>query len=176
MFGNKKKDDVCTKADCGQGKCVVDVPGLLFHCECNPGWKTIITGLMPFGPCIIPNCTVDFSCGGKYPPTPPPPSPINFTSPCNLVWCGDGDCVVNKTDHYCQCHERAANLFHNPKFVCMQQCYLDGDCAHLGLNPPPPPPSSAASPGGGKSDASYSFTKLPLVLVSLFTVIFLPRT
>ncbi|MFS7950545.1 hypothetical protein Hanom_Chr07g00584491 [Helianthus anomalus] len=97
---------------------------------------------------------------------------------CNLVWCGDGDCVVSGNDHYCQCHDRAANLLHNPKFICMQQCYLDGDCNHLGLFPPPPPPSSVASPGpsGGKNGASYSFTKLPAVLVAIFTGVFLTRT
>ncbi|KAL8252401.1 hypothetical protein R6Q59_036094 [Mikania micrantha] len=177
-FFSYSLQDACKDKDCGQGKCVADqpVPELLFHCECDVGWKTIMVGPMPFGSCIIPNCTIDFSCGGKYPPTPPLP-PINFTSPCNLVWCGDGDCVVNGTDHYCQCHERAANLFHNPKFICMQQCYLDGDCDHLRLFPSsPPPPSSVASPGGGKNDASYSFRKLPAVLVAIFTGIFISRT
>ncbi|KAI3773379.1 hypothetical protein L1987_47906 [Smallanthus sonchifolius] len=178
-FFSYSLQDACKDIDCGQGKCVPDllIPGLLFHCECHVGWKTIMVGPMSFSSCIIPNCTVDFSCGGKYPPTPPFP-PINFTSPCNLVWCGDGDCAVNGTDHYCQCHERAANVLHNPKFICMQQCYLDGDCAHLDLFPPspPPPPSSVASPSGGKNDASYSFTKLPAVLVAIFTGIFLSRT
>ncbi|KAD4585235.1 hypothetical protein E3N88_22836 [Mikania micrantha] len=83
-----KNPDACKDKDCGQGKCVADqpVPELLFHCECDVGWKTIMVGPMPFGSCIIPNCTIDFSCGGKYPPTPPLP-PINFTSRYL-----DGDC------------------------------------------------------------------------------------
>ncbi|KAL4559963.1 hypothetical protein LXL04_032109 [Taraxacum kok-saghyz] len=172
------KPDACANVTCGEGHCVPDLMGLLFHCECNPGWKTIQVGPMSFGSCIIPNCTVDFSCGGTEPPTPPFP-PINFTSPaCNLVWCGDGDCVVNgTTGHYCRCHERAANLFKNPELICMQQCYLGGDCNRLGLGPPPPPPPSSASPGagGGKNAASYSFAKLPTVIVAIFTTLFLSR-
>ncbi|KAI3684266.1 hypothetical protein L6452_33487 [Arctium lappa] len=175
-FFSYSLQDACTDRDCGEGNCVPDLLGLLYHCECNPGWKTIMVGPMPVGSCIIPNCTVDFSCGGKYSPAPPFPPAINFTSPCNLVWCGDGDCVVNGTEHYCQCHDRAANLFNNPEFVCMQQCYLDGDCNHLGLGPPAPPPSSVAAPGGGKNNGSYSLTKLPVVLVAIFVAVFLFKT
>ncbi|KAK9069763.1 hypothetical protein SSX86_010159 [Deinandra increscens subsp. villosa] len=194
-FFSYSLQDVCQDKDCGEGKCVPDLilPDLLFHCECNVGWSTIMVGPMSFGSCIIPNCTVDFSCGGKYPPTPPLP-PLNLTiSPCSLVWCGDGDCVVNGTDHYCQCHDRAANLLHDPKLICMQQCYLEGDCAHLDLFPQPPPssmaapgggplppsppsPSSMASPNGRKNDASYTFTKLSTFLVAIFTGIFLSTT
>ncbi|CAH1442543.1 unnamed protein product [Lactuca virosa] len=177
-FFSYSLQDACTNVTCGEGTCVPDLLGLLFHCDCNPGWKTIQVGPMSFGACIIPNCTLDFSCGGTQPPTPPFPPPINFTSPCNLVWCGDGDCVVNSTGtgHYCQCHDRAANLFNNPEFVCMKQCYLDGDCNRLGLGPPPSPPSSVASPGpGGKNEAAYSLAKLPTILVAIFTTLFLSR-
>ncbi|GKF41598.1 hypothetical protein Tco_0124940, partial [Tanacetum coccineum] len=95
--------------------------------------------------------TLDYSCGGKDPPSPPFTAP-NFTSPgCNFVYCGDGVCALNAsgTGHICQCHERAANLFNDPQNLCIQQCYLDGDCGHLKLLPPPPP--SKAAPGAGKS-------------------------
>ncbi|PWA46670.1 hypothetical protein CTI12_AA504440 [Artemisia annua] len=179
LFCLVKKDDACTKVDCGHGKCVIDSVGfgLLTHCECDAGWKTIQVGPMPIGACVVPNCNLDFSCGGKNPPTPPFTAP-NFTSPgCNFVWCGDGDCALNATGtgHICQCHERAANLFDNPENICIQQCYLDGDCGHLGLLPPPPPPPSSATPGGGKNNAPYSLTKLPPVIVAIFTAIFLSR-
>ncbi|KAI3512630.1 hypothetical protein L1887_19948 [Cichorium endivia] len=176
-FFSYSLQDACTNVTCGEGKCVLNDPlGLLSHCDCNPGWKTIQIGLMPIGSCIIPNCTMDFSCGGTEPPTPPLP-PINFTSPCNLVWCGDGDCMVDATGtgHYCQCHERAANLFSNPEFICIQQCYLGGDCNSLGLGPPPPPPSGASPGPGGKNEAAYTLTKLPPVLVAIFTALFLSR-
>ncbi|XP_076933029.1 uncharacterized protein LOC143598776 [Bidens hawaiensis] len=177
-FFSLSLQDACKDKDCGQGKCVADFPfpDIMFHCECDAGWSTIMIGTMPFGSCIIPNCTIDFSCGGKYLPTPPVFPPVNLTSPnCNFVWCGDGYCVADGDDHYCQCRDRAANLLHNPKFICMQQCYLDGDCNHLSLFSSSPPPSSVASPGGGINDASYLFTKLPAVLVAIFTGIFLSR-
>ncbi|THG05111.1 hypothetical protein TEA_012917 [Camellia sinensis var. sinensis] len=88
------------------------------------------------------------------PPPPPPPFTFNASSPCNLIWCGDGKCVVNGTGHYCQCFDGSSNLLDNPEFACFQQCYFGADCnTRFGASrsPPPPPPSNSGSPGNGWS-------------------------
>ncbi|MBA0774730.1 hypothetical protein Gotri_009921, partial [Gossypium trilobum] len=99
--------------------------------------------------------TVDFDCGKGSPPPPSLPPPPNQTnsinkSYCDLVWCGDGECVSNGTGYICQCHQGSENLFNSSGLACFKPCYFGADCQGLGLNfpsgnPPPPPPSPSSN-------------------------------
>ncbi|KAF9673757.1 hypothetical protein SADUNF_Sadunf10G0057200 [Salix dunnii] len=63
-------EDVCKKVECGKGACKPsDNSTWFFECECDPGWKQISSGDHKFLPCIVPNCTLNFSCM-------PAPSPV----------------------------------------------------------------------------------------------------
>ncbi|MBA0691075.1 hypothetical protein Goari_008723 [Gossypium aridum] len=138
----------CSVIDCGQGTCQASNNSLLgFDCLCKPGWKKIQIGPVTFPSCLVPNCTVDFDCGKGSPPPPSLPPPPNQTNNCDLVWCGDGECVSNGTGYICQCHQGSENLFNSSGLACFKPCYFGADCQDLGLNfpsgnPPPPPPSS----------------------------------
>ncbi|XP_028108752.1 uncharacterized protein LOC114307554 [Camellia sinensis] len=170
---------LCAIVNCGQGTCVPSNATLLgFECDCYPGWKTIQIGPLTFPSCVVPNCTLDFQCGNGAPPPPPPPPPptFNASSPCNLIWCGDGKCVVNGTGHYCQCFDGSSNLLDNPEFACFQQCYFGADCnTRFGASrsPPPPPPSNSGSPGNGPNVPANSSRKLQAVTMIVLSAIFL---
>ncbi|EYU21573.1 hypothetical protein MIMGU_mgv1a024131mg, partial [Erythranthe guttata] len=137
--------DVCANVNCVSGKCVPYNGSILgFDCDCYPGWKKPELLNITFPSCILPNCTLNFGCGNTATPLPPPP-PINPFDPCNLVWCGEGSCVVNGTGHYCQCNQGSSNLFSNTSLPCVKQCSFGADCSGLGLGPhtpPPPPPTN----------------------------------
>ncbi|XVE52138.1 hypothetical protein DITRI_Ditri02bG0098300 [Diplodiscus trichospermus] len=145
-----------------EGTCEASYNSVLgFDCQCNPGWRKIQIGPLTFPSCLIPNCTVDFHCGGESPPAPPPPAslppPANQTSHCDLVWCGDGKCASNGTGHVCHCNQGSENLFNSSGLACFKPCYFGADCQGLGLGlplgrpqpPPPPPPSSSSSHANG---------------------------
>ncbi|PSR96097.1 Slit 2 protein like [Actinidia chinensis var. chinensis] len=162
--------------NCGQGKCFASNASVLgFDCECYPGWKKLQIGTWTFPSCVVPNCTLDFQCGnGAPPPPPPPPPPLNLTSPCNLVWCGDGNCVVNGTGHYCQCYDGSSNLLNSPALACFKQCYFGADCDKIGFGPHSPPPSTnSASPGNGPNIAANCSTKLRGLTIIVLSAIFL---
>ncbi|KAK8641794.1 hypothetical protein V6N13_011167 [Hibiscus sabdariffa] len=83
-------------------------------------------------------------------------APSFFSSTnCDLVWCGDGECVSNGTGHICQCRQGSENLFNSSALPCFKPCYFGADCQALDLPfgnppqqpPPPPPPASSNSPG-----------------------------
>nr|GEX00333.1 putative RNA-directed DNA polymerase, eukaryota, reverse transcriptase zinc-binding domain protein [Tanacetum cinerariifolium] len=163
------QDDLCQVLGCGEGRCVADHKRSSYHCECNRGWKTMMVAPMPYPSCIVPNCTMNFTCGGRAPlppPRPPPPrSPINITNACNLVWCGEGECVGEGTGHYCRCHDDAENLSNNSTYICIRRCSFNANCNHLGLgltSPPSPPPrsNSVGSLGGGKRTNTYTMTQI----------------
>ncbi|XP_074375732.1 uncharacterized protein LOC141717516 isoform X1 [Apium graveolens] len=147
----------CAIVNCGEGTCRVSNATLLgVECDCKPGWKQIPVVAFAFPSCALPNCTIDFQCGSGAPPPPLPAlKPFNASSPCNLVWCGNGDCVVDETSntHSCQCNQGFANLLNNPSFGCIEQCYLGADCKNLGLGTPPAPPeTSSGSPINGTKE------------------------
>ncbi|XP_039005912.1 uncharacterized protein LOC120133390 [Hibiscus syriacus] len=173
---------VCSIIDCGQGTCQPSNASLLgFDCLCKPGWKKIPIGPFTFPSCLIPNCTIDFHCGKGSPSPPPPPAFLpptaNQTSQCDLVWCGDGECVSNGTGHICQCHQGSENLFNSSGLACFKPCYLGADCQGLNLSvnppqqPPPPPPLSSNSPAsydnGLKGVPSCSGTLCGLTLIAV---------
>ncbi|XP_030457587.1 uncharacterized protein LOC115678356 isoform X1 [Syzygium oleosum] len=149
----------CKTVNCGMGTCQETLglpPG--YVCNCNSGW-TKLPLLWPS--CIIPNCTINYQCGGEppLPPPPPPPlipPPIDVSLPCLLVWCGDGVCVASGTSHECQCNQGSVNLGGLQTLPCFQKCNLGADCTNVELGtpaapPPPPPLKSSASPGNGNS-------------------------
>ncbi|XP_024979137.1 uncharacterized protein LOC112516360 [Cynara cardunculus var. scolymus] len=172
-------DDACRKVGCGEGRCVAEDDGGSYHCECKRGWKTMMVAPMPFPSCIVPNCSMDFSCGGKAPPLPPPRprSPFNATNACSLVWCGAGDCVANGNRHHCRCHNDADNLFNNSAFICMRKCYFKADCNHLGIaltSPPPPPPPTSA--GSRRNKITYTMIELFMISIAVFMTTILAVT
>ncbi|MBA0594867.1 hypothetical protein Gorai_011757 [Gossypium raimondii] len=153
----------CSVIDCGQGTCQASNNSLLgFDCLCKPGWKKIQIG------------TVDFDCGKGSPPPPSLPPPPNQTNTptqgikegdllltaCDLVWCGDGECVSNGTGYICQCHQGSENLFNSSGLACFKPCYFRADCQGLGLNfpsgnPPPPPPSPSSNSPTSYGNGNY---------------------
>ncbi|KAK1575713.1 hypothetical protein Q3G72_007751 [Acer saccharum] len=144
--------------DCGEGRCVNSNNASLlgFDCVCNPGWKKIQIGNLPFSACLIPNCTINFDCSDVSTP-PPLPTSLPPPSPCNVAWCGDGTCADNGTGHTCQCFPGSSNLLDNSSLPCLQQCSLGEDCKELALvlplilPPPlpfpPPPPTKSTTVG-----------------------------
>ncbi|XP_021857268.1 uncharacterized protein [Spinacia oleracea] len=141
-FGDSEK---CSQVSCGKGTCE-SKPDYLPHgfiCECDSGWRrTRLTDseeqYLQFLPCIIPNCSINYSC---MPPAPPLPAiPINSSdvsvfNPCNWVYCGEGTCK-NSSDymHMCECQPGAYNLFNVSHFPCYSDCALGSDCSKLGIN------------------------------------------
>ncbi|KAK4382840.1 hypothetical protein Sango_2834500, partial [Sesamum angolense] len=73
---------LCDEVECGKGSCEA-APGYPFNfrCVCQDGWKR--TRLddeqnLEFLPCIIPNCSLDYSCMPAPPPVPPTPYNLSF--------------------------------------------------------------------------------------------------
>ncbi|MBA0623031.1 hypothetical protein Godav_008526 [Gossypium davidsonii] len=126
----------CSVIDCGQGTCQASNNSLLgFDCLCKPGWKKIQIGPFTFPSCLVPNY-------------------------CDLVWCGDGECVSNGTGYICQCHQGSENLFNSSGLACFKPCYFGADCQGLGLNfpsgnPPPPPPSPSSNSPTSYGNGNY---------------------
>ncbi|KAK9078289.1 hypothetical protein SSX86_002346 [Deinandra increscens subsp. villosa] len=189
LFSYTLQDNTCRNLGCAEGKCVADDnnnSNVSYHCECNRGWKKMMVAPMPYPSCIVPNCTLNFACGGRTPPPPPPPpppqQPFNNTNVCNFVWCGEGDCVAKGKTHDCQCHDDASNLNNNSTFICVKQCSFGADCKQLGINtakppsrsppaPPPPPPPTSSSANFlccGTTIFGYKMAQL-LGIVVLFT-------
>ncbi|KAI3775044.1 hypothetical protein L1987_49612 [Smallanthus sonchifolius] len=170
LFSYTLQDDACQILGCGEGRCVADGKRLSYHCECNRGWKTMMVAPMPFPSCIVPNCTMNFSCGSRAPPPPPYlRPPFNTTNVCNLVWCGEGDCVADETRHYCRCHDDADNLHNNSSFICIRQCAFKADCNHLGIGRVSPP--SGSPPPPSKSANSLGRGQLPVIVVLLAWIV-----
>ncbi|KAK7269217.1 hypothetical protein RIF29_21935 [Crotalaria pallida] len=133
---------VCDEVECGKGKCVVNSSyPLNFICECDSGWKRTKdqdndTYATSFLPCVLPNCSLDYGC------QPPPPEvtdknfPHNLSAfdPCYWAYCGEGDCVKNRTyTHGCQCKPNYFNLLNISVFPCYSECTLGSDCSKLGI-------------------------------------------
>uniref|UniRef100_A0A2C9W1Y1 EGF-like domain-containing protein n=1 Tax=Manihot esculenta TaxID=3983 RepID=A0A2C9W1Y1_MANES len=132
-------DGLCAAVFCGQGTCknINTWPG--FECDCYSGWNKIQIGPLTFPSCLIPNS-------------------------CNLIWCADGSCLPNGTEHTCQCNEGSENLANNTKLPCFQQCYFGADCHDLGFGPPvsTPPPSPS-----GSSETSNSWRSVCVLTMIL---------
>lgn len=59
LLGHAGGASVCDTANCGKGNCS-ETTGPIplppnYECHCDPGWSHALK-LIPFSPCIIPNC------------------------------------------------------------------------------------------------------------------------
>ncbi|XP_031106339.1 uncharacterized protein LOC116010993 [Ipomoea triloba] len=172
--------DPCANDDvCGKGKCELNSSALLgFDCACDSGWTKMEFFGRIFTPCVFPNCS------SFNPPLPPIPE-FNITSPCNLIWCGDGNCVVNGTTHYCQCSHGSDNVFNATALPCLKKEWsLELDCGgvRLGQDSPPPPASGEgsdqnhnSSQGNGSSInvPKFSWSNGALTTILLITIFLL---
>lgn len=144
-LGDTNVTDICSEIECGKGTCKTNTSYIPhgYKCECDSGWKR--TRLpdseeqyLQFLPCIVPNCSINYSCMPAPPPLPPlPTSPYNapIFDPCNWVYCGEGTC--KNSSHYnqtCECQPGAYNLFNISHFPCYSDCALGSDCAKLGIS------------------------------------------
>ncbi|XP_024964975.1 protein jagged-1b-like isoform X2 [Cynara cardunculus var. scolymus] len=148
-------DKLCDEVNCGRGNCSVDVAKPFnFVCQCDPGWKRTRSDNeddLQFLPCVIPNCSLDYSCMPA--PLPSPPVPDNYSSifdPCYWTYCGEGRCTKNHTyTHTCECNPGYTNLMNVSHFPCFSNCALGSDCRRLGIRV-----LDASSPPGGSSQGT----------------------
>ncbi|XP_059293675.1 uncharacterized protein LOC132046874 isoform X2 [Lycium ferocissimum] len=141
-------ENACKEMNCGKGTCKASSNSASsnstfgFACECQPGWRRTRSendNLFKFLPCVIPNCTMNFSCGEKEAPAPAPDKRSNSSifEPCHWADCGGGSC--NKTSavtYSCNCQEGYYNLLNQTAFPCVKDCALGMDCAQLGIDVP----------------------------------------
>ncbi|KAF0896718.1 hypothetical protein E2562_027060 [Oryza meyeriana var. granulata] len=125
-------DGRCSKVQCGMGRCSESSDYVFgFACQCNAGWSRYRLGDMqfPFLPCVIPNCTINYSCQNGSPPPPPPPAVPSLTNlsifdPCLLQYCGDGGSCERSSEftHRCACRDGFQNLLNDTSYPCYKQC------------------------------------------------------
>ncbi|XP_065863247.1 uncharacterized protein [Euphorbia lathyris] len=134
-------DDLCKKVECGKGSCKKSNSSFSYECECDPGWKQTRSDDdddLKFLPCIIPNCSMDLSCGAAPSPVQDKIGKANASSifdPCFWTSCGGGSC--NKTSPFtysCECTQGYYNLLNVSAFPCFKECAIGMDCANLGIS------------------------------------------
>ncbi|KAJ8627617.1 hypothetical protein MRB53_020924 [Persea americana] len=174
----------CDGIYCGKGTCKANPNGtFLFSCECDAGWKqsSIEDSSFKFMPCVIPNCTLNFSCIKDTAPAPAPPlSPANHSifDPCTWAYCGQGTCVKTENfRHRCECKEGYVNLLNVTTFPCFNQCVLGQDCSQLGVgltntssSPAPSLSDSGRSVNSACSGLSRNLLQLIILGISLAMV------
>ncbi|KAL6582924.1 hypothetical protein OROMI_005002 [Orobanche minor] len=126
LLGN---NNPCRESVCGKGNCVVSSNSTFgYECECDSGWKQAAGSqdddYLKFLPCVIPNCTLDYSCANAPAPVSDNHTKANlsFLDPCFWTYCGGGSC--NKTSvftHTCECEEGYYNLFNSTAFPCYKE-------------------------------------------------------
>ncbi|XP_044498566.1 uncharacterized protein LOC123220411 [Mangifera indica] len=172
-------DNVCEQAECGQGKCQPSTNSTIFYdCVCYPGWMQTISddnNQFKFLPCVIPNCTLNYSCMAA-------PSPVQKKSSTNLSifdichWtnCGGGSC--NRTSNFsysCECDPGYYNLLNTSAFPCYNECAIGLDCANLGISQSPPPAPALADDGKNQAGSNFLRTYYLLALLMLSLVLVL---
>ncbi|CAL9062894.1 unnamed protein product [Musa banksii] len=170
-------NEICNNSvECGKGSCQVSTDDSFgFACKCNPGWSQFHIGdYFRFLPCIIPNCSINYSCsnGSSAPAASPSPHPTNVSKldPCSYSYCGAGTCVSTSTFGYrCECGEGFSNLLNMTIFPCYRDCSLGGDCANLGITLSNS--SSSSPPGLSDNGSSSSDTIGPKNLLTVMLVI-----
>ncbi|XP_068647910.1 uncharacterized protein [Aristolochia californica] len=175
---NLISDMACKIVNCGFGNCTEGSGLIPFECVCKPGWKQIEIGSVVLPPCILPNCTLDSSCGNAAPPPPPHPPAFNLTDPCSYTLCGEGTCVRTGTAYRCDCNEGSANALNMTGLPCFRECVYAADCngLGLGLTPAPPalpPPTPVPSNSGSSKEKSFS-GKHEVITVLVLVAMFIP--
>lgn len=133
-------ENMCKTVSCGRGSCKESSNATFgFACECDAGWRQTRLendSFFKFLPCVVPNCTVDFSCGKEAPaPAANKRSNSSLFEPCHWADCGGGSC--NKTSamtYSCDCQEGYYNILNQTAFPCYKECALGMDCAQLGFD------------------------------------------
>lgn len=174
-------DDVCKKVECGKGSCKPSTnSSLLFACECDPGWRQAASQLddhFNFLPCVVPNCTIDYSCSEAHSRVQNEVTSSNFSifDPCHWAYCGDGSC--NKTaefSHTCECKEGYNNLLNMTSFPCFRECMIGMDCSNLGLTVTNQSTSSTPTVSDSGSQANsalpFGFSWVTILLISVAVI------
>ncbi|CAH9095557.1 unnamed protein product [Cuscuta epithymum] len=139
-------DKLCKKVGCGKGNCKASGNSILgYECECDPGWKQTLLqsdNSFKFLPCVIPNCSINFSCGEDAPAPAAPDKRANRTSffePCYWAECGGGSCMQTSALTYtCECSKGYSNLLNITGFPCFKECALGLDCNMTNKSSSPP--------------------------------------
>ncbi|KAL5712439.1 hypothetical protein ACHQM5_014612 [Ranunculus cassubicifolius] len=174
-------DELCKDILCGKGKCKSSFNHTIgYKCECDPGWKQSLSNdggdHLGFLPCVIPNCTVDYSCMKAETPAPQmkdPPKNNSLFDPCNWAYCGEGSCTKsNKSSHICDCKQGSSNLFNQTSFPCFTDCSLGADCVNLGLTLPnrASPPAPVLSDKNDNHASSVLPGRIVWMVILLLTV------
>ncbi|KAH7276327.1 hypothetical protein KP509_39G003000 [Ceratopteris richardii] len=182
----------CDLAKCLKGKCVNSSSFPFYQCQCNEGWQS------PFRaswlPCILPNCSIDLTCGNKSvaaaTPSPPVPSFLGTVDVCSLHVCGNGQCVHNNSsstnssdDYFCSCDPGYVNFGNRTDGFCIRKCSIGADCTNVNLpfgsssgTLSPPPPAVASPTSASASSAREAQTvKISLRAITILALIILWR-
>ncbi|KAI6683633.1 hypothetical protein NL676_029546 [Syzygium grande] len=92
---------------------------------------------LKFLPCVIPNCTLNYSCMKSPASAEEKTKQANesILNPCHWVDCGGGSCNMTSIISYsCLCDEGYHNLFNLDAFPCYTQCAIGMDCLNLGIS------------------------------------------
>lgn len=135
-------EDVCKEVECGKGTCKPSKNSTFpFECECDHGWKKALDSIddegLKFLPCIIPNCTLDYSCSKAPAPAPEKAKKSNESifDACHWVDCGGGSCKKTSTFNYsCECDTSYYNLLNITTFPCFRECSIGMGCSDLGIS------------------------------------------
>ncbi|KAI3459418.1 hypothetical protein Pfo_016081 [Paulownia fortunei] len=132
--------DACEETVCGRGTCLPSNNSTFgFECECEPGWQQARLeddDYLKFLPCVIPNCTLNYTCANAPPARNNQQRPnLSFFDPCYWTDCGGGRCNRTSTfTHTCECEVGFYNLLNATVFPCYRQCAFGEDCPSLGFN------------------------------------------
>ncbi|XP_075655753.1 uncharacterized protein LOC142625891 isoform X2 [Castanea sativa] len=135
-------DELCKDVVCGKGTCkpLNQSAFFMFECECYPGWKQASFGLaenFKFLPCVVPDCTINYSCMNASFPVQDKGSRANESifDPCHWTDCGGGFC--NKTSNFtysCECTKDYYNILNDTSLPCFQDCAIGIDCSTLEIS------------------------------------------
>ncbi|PSS10110.1 Slit 2 protein like [Actinidia chinensis var. chinensis] len=164
-------ENMCNEVQCGRGSCKVAVGSPFnFKCECDSGWKRTRLdneSSLEFLPCIVPNCSVEYSCMPAAPPTPAIPYNLSFFDPCYWIYCGEGTCTKNLTyTHTCQCNNGYYNLLNVSTFPCYSDCAIGSDCEKLGITTSK---STSSTPSSSRA-ISILLGKFHWIAISLMSI------
>ncbi|XP_047324412.1 uncharacterized protein LOC124927943 [Impatiens glandulifera] len=170
-------DEICKEVNCGKGSCKADLSfPFNYKCECDAGWKRTHShdddeeDKLEFLPCIIPNCSLDYSCMPAAPPAPAFPYNISAFDPCYWTYCGEGTCVKNSTYiHTCQCNPGYSNLLNVSVYPCYSDCAIGSDCAKLGIVSKST--SSSSSPNDDQNASPATSSKFLWVVIALMSTV-----